>query len=527
MKKYVLSAIVVFCGLTFTSIYQNDNLSARLFSLFYWNQKNEIQLNSTTITTFFKKYPDLKKHQSDVLSLYKSRKYVPVWHTGNALIPLAEALYTKVNLLNEEGITTQITYKEQIDTIFENDTTQSLSPTDTELLLSSLYLFYTQKVFYGIDAEKFKSLGWFIPRKTVSYKSLLDSLLLNAELLNKNENIQLEQYYKLKAVLKKYQEITKKDDWQPITADSSILEYHPNDTSETIRQIRHRLAVMGDLKNDSKSNVYDAEMKEAVLQFKKRNGYTLNYEITKSHIYIMNLSIEKYIQTIIVNMERCRWISPKTTKSDAYILINVPSYKLSYIKNGKTTLESNVFTGKSITKTVIFSGSLSQIVFNPYWIIPKSIVEEELSVAMAKDKNYLKTHNMEWRNGILRQKPGEKNPMGQMKFLFPNAYAIYLHDSPSKSLFESEYRALSHGCINMNKAKELALLLLKDDPDWPVERIDNILKGNKETLCTLKKKTPIHLIYFTAWVNDSGEIGFYNDIYEKDGYLAKLLAPEN
>lgn len=525
MKKYVLSAVVVFCGLTFTSVYQNDNLSVRLFSLFFWNQKDKIELNSTTITTFFKKYPDLKKHQSDLLSLYKSRKYAPVWHTENTLIPLAEALYTKVHVLHEEGITTQIAYKEQFDAIFSNNS--KLTPTDSELLLSSLYLIYTQKVFYGIDAEKFKSLGWFIPRKTVSYKSLLDSLLLNPELLIQNKNIQLNQYYKLKAVLKRYQEIAKNNDWKPITTDSSILEYRPNDASETIRQIRHRLAVMGDLKNDSKSNVYDAEMKAAVLQYKKRNGYTLNYEITKSHIYIMNLPIEKYIQTIIVNMERCRWISPELTKADEYILINVPSYKLSYIKNGKIALESNVFTGKSITETVIFSGAISQIVFNPYWIIPKSIVEEELSVAMAKDKNYLKTHNMEWRNGILRQKPGEKNPMGQMKFLFPNAYAIYLHDSPSKNLFESEYRALSHGCINMNKAKELALLLLKDDPDWPVERIENILKGNKETLCTLKKKTPIHLIYFTAWVNDSGEIGFYNDIYEKDESLVKLLAPEN
>lgn len=524
MKKYVLSVVVVLCGLIFTSVYRNDSFSEKLLSLSYWNQKSGIQLNNAIITTFFKKYPDLKKHQSDLLSLYKSRKYAPVWFSKNRLIPLAETLYTKANSLHEEGITIQIVYKEQFEAIFSSNS--QLTPIDTELLLSSLYLFYAKNVFYGIDAEKFKTLGWFIPRKTVSYKSLLDSLLLNPEILNKNENMQLDQYYKLKAVLKKYREIAKNGDWQPIPADSSTLEYHPNDTSETIRQIRHRLVVMGDLKNDSKSNIYDTEMKAAVLQYKKRNGYTLNYEITKSHIYVMNIPIEKYIQTIIVNMERCRWISPELTKADEYILINVPSYKLSYIKNGETALESNVFTGKSITETVIFSSAISQIVFNPYWIIPKSIVEDELSIAMAKDKDYLKTHNMEWRNGTLRQKPGGTNPMGKMKFLFPNAYAIYLHDSPSKSLFESEYRALSHGCINMNKAKELALLLLKDDPDWPVDRMENILKGNKETLCTLKKKTPIHLIYFTAWVNDSGEIGFYNDIYEKDNYLAKLLAAE-
>ncbi len=525
MKKYVLSVVVVLCGLVFTSVYRNNSFSEKLFSLFYWNQKSEILLNNTIINTFFKKYPDLKKYQSDVLSLYQSRKHTPVWYTKNKRIPLADVLYTKLHSLDEEGITTQIAYKEQFDGIFSSNS--KLTPVDTELLLSSLYLFYAKNVFYGIDAEKFKELNWFIPRKTVSYKPLLDSLAIHPELINKNENLQLDQYYKLRSVLKKYQKIANNDDWKPIATDSSILEYHPKDSSKTIGQIRHRLAIMGDLKQDSKSNVYDTELRDGILKYKKRNGYTLNDQITQSHIYFMNIPIEKYIQTIKVNMERCRWISPETTKAKEYIFINIPSYKLTYIKNGVIVLESNIFTGKSITETTIFSSAINQIVFNPYWNIPKSIVDEELSVAMANEKDYLKNHNMEWYNGRIRQKPGGKNPLGQMKFLFPNAYAIYLHDSPSKSLFESEYRALSHGCINMNKAKELALLLLKDEPNWPVEHIENILKENKETVCALKKKTPIHLIYFTAWVNDSGEIGFYNDIYERDDQLARLLFSEN
>ena len=130
---------------------------------------------------------------------------------------------------------------------------------------------------------------------------------------------------------------------------------------------------------------------------------------------------------------------------------------------------------------------------------------------------------MEWNNGKIRQKPGEKNALGLIKFIFPNANNIYLHDTPSKSLFESEYRAYSHGCINMSKAKELALLLLKDDPDWPIERINTAMNGEKETVCILKKKIPIHIGYFTTWVNDSGEISFYNDVYERDDRLAELL----
>ncbi len=527
MKKYILSIVVVLCGLLFSTVYLNDKFSAKVFSLFYWKQNNKILLNNTVINTFFKKNPNLKTCQSDVLLLYQSRKYIPIWHTENSLIPLAKELHDKMNSLNEEGITTPIPHKNKLDLIFKKNSTSNLSPTDTELLLSSYYIFYVQHVFYGIDSGNFKPLNWFIPRKTISYKQFLDSILSKPQLLDKDENFQLDQYYKLRTALKKHLEIEKKGDWQPIQTDSTIVEYKLNDSSKTIGQIRHRLTITGDLKQDSKSNVYDNELLAGILHYKKRNGYTLNHQITSSHIYLMNIPIEKHIKTIRANMERCRWISPETTKSEEYIIINIPSYKLIYVKNGKTILESNIFVGKSITETAIFKDSISHIILNPYWNIPKNIVDGELRIAMEKDKNYLNANDMERHNGIIRQKPGKKNPLGQLKFMFPNIYAIYLHDSPSKSLFQSEYRALSHGCINMDKAKELALLLLKNDPEWPIERIENTLKENQETKCILKKKIPIYIGYFTAWVNDSGEIGFYNDIYERDERLINLLNTEN
>ena len=237
----------------------------------------------------------------------------------------------------------------------------------------------------------------------------------------------------------------------------------------------------------------------------------------------MNLPIEHYIKTIMVNMERCRWIDPELTKSNEYIIINIPSFKLLYKKDKKTALEAKVFVGENRNETVIFSANMSQIVFSPYWNIPQSIVENELKFAMAKDKNYLESHNMEWNKGGIRQKPGPTNPLGLVKFIFPNSNDIYLHDTPSKSLFDLEYRAYSHGCINVNKAKELALLILKDNPQWPLERINEAMKGTKETVCILKNKIPVHICYFTAWVNDSGVIHFYNDVYERDDRLAELL----
>jgi murein L,D-transpeptidase YcbB/YkuD len=174
-------------------------------------------------------------------------------------------------------------------------------------------------------------------------------------------------------------------------------------------------------------------------------------------------------------------------------------------------------------ETVIFSSNISRIVFSPYWNIPRSIIENEIKPAMAKDPDYLEKKNMEWNNGNVRQKPGEQNALGLVKFVFPNTYDIYLHDTPYKTNFEVEIPMFSHGCINMQKAKELALMILKDNPKWPPEKIIETMNNGKETTYVLKNKIPIHIGYFTAWVNDADEINFYFDIYHKDNSLSELL----
>jgi murein L,D-transpeptidase YcbB/YkuD len=482
-----------------------------------------INIDSTVISRFFKAYPNVKKYKSDVIALYKKRNYNPIWFDNHGIIEFANLLYSKVNQLEDDGLKSRFAYKEKADLIFNKNEQSNLTATETELLLSALYVFYAKKVYHGIDSEKMKEMRWFLPRKNLSYKNLLDSLLVDPYLLNKNEQQLFGQYYKLRDVLKSYRQIERNGDWNPIAIDSLEKTYKPSDSAAIIGQIRQRLAITGDLKVDSKSNVYDAELMAGMVNYKKRNGFNVDYLIASKHIQRMNIPIEKYIKTIIANMERCRWIDPALTKTEEYIIINIPSYQFFFKKNGKNELESKVFVGKNMTETVVLSSSISKIVFSPYWNIPKSIIENEIKDAMAIDENYLAKHNIEWNKGNARQKPGPKNSLGLIKFVFPNSEDIYLHDTPSKDLFQYEYRAYSHGCINLEKAKELALLILKDDPDWPLERINEAMKGEKETVCILKKKIPIHIGYFTAWVNDAGEISFYNDIYLRDDRLTELL----
>lgn len=534
MRNSVISFVIIFFSISFanSNLINNKKVSAKstaTASSFRKStqEKSTILINSTIISEFFKRYPDLKNYKSEVSALYKKRNYKSIWYDKKGVIEFADLLYSKVNVLDEDGIESSLAYKDKIDKIFNKQHTPDLSSTDTELLISSLYIFYAKKVFQGIDTAKIRGIGWFLARKELPYENLLDSLLVDPQLLNKNEKQLFGQYYKLRTALKKYRQIEKNGDWNPIATGLLLKEYQPGDSSKIIEQIRHRLVITGDLKQDSKSNLYDKTLMTGVLNYKKRNSMKADYAINSMLIQRMNTPIEKYIKAIIVNMERCRWIAPEMTKADAYIIINIPSFKLIFKRKGKKELESEVFVGETMNETVIISSHVTQIVFSPYWNVPSSIIENELIPAMSREKNYLENHNMEWNNGKIRQRPGEKNALGLVKFIFPNASDIYLHDTPSKSLFESEYRAYSHGCINMNNAKELALLLLKDDPEWPITRINNAMNGEKETVCVLKKKIPIHIGYFTTWVNDSGEINFYNDVYQRDDRLAELLFLDN
>ncbi|MFZ1798616.1 MAG: L,D-transpeptidase family protein, partial [Chitinophagaceae bacterium] len=191
---------------------------------------------------------------------------------------------------------------------------------------------------------------------------------------------------------------------------------------------------------------------------------------------------------------------------------------------GNLDFSMNVIVGKTTNSTVIFSGSLQYVVFAPYWNVPKSIVQNEIVPGMAKNPDYLENHNMEivGQNGSLpdvRQKPGEDNSLGRVKFLFPNNYDIYFHDTPNRDLFSATNRSFSHGCIRVGEPKKLAEFLLRNDSSWTINRIDSAMYASKEKWVKTPKVTPVIIAYFTAWVDDNGLLNFRNDIYGHDQKL--------
>lgn len=220
-------------------------------------------------------------------------------------------------------------------------------------------------------------------------------------------------------------------------------------------------------------------------------------------------------------MERTRWL-PIDVRG-RYLAVNIPEFVLHAYYDDSLLWNMNVVVGKDVNKTVIFAGKISEIVFSPYWNVPPGILKKEVLPGIQKDKTYLEKHHMEMFGGTVRQKPGPWNSLGAVKFLFPNSHSIYLHDTPSKNLFQESKRAFSHGCIRVAEPQRLAMYLLNDNTSYTEEKIVQAMNSGKEQFAVVKDPMPVFITYFTAWVDRQGQLNFREDIYNRDRELADLL----
>lgn len=182
-----------------------------------------------------------------------------------------------------------------------------------------------------------------------------------------------------------------------------------------------------------------------------------------------------------------------------------------------------VVVGKDANRTAVFQADMRYIVFSPYWNVPASILQKEILPAIARNPDYLRQNDMEWHGKGIRQRPGPENALGRVKFLFPNSFSMYLHDTPAKTLFSQEKRAFSHGCIRVSEPRRLAMHLLRNDTAWTAQRIDEAMSAGVERHVRLGRPVPVSIIYLTAWVDDSGRIQFRDDIYQKDERLMEMI----
>ncbi len=486
-----------------------------------FSSQTSLTFDSTAILAFLKKWPGFKSYENRIRKFYSARKYAYAWYDQDGLIEQAGNLYNKICNIREEGLPGNVLYENEFRQMMDDSAGTGLLRPDTnlELMITAQYFYYATNVWSGIGTEAMKAVEWDLPHKKLSYETLLDSLLKAPSSQFLSTEPVYRQYALLKKYLKKYREIEAAGGWPQVKADKKL--YRAGDSSDVITVMRKRLYLSGDLQNDNRSPVFDKELETAVKVFQQRYGHEDNGEVNSKLIAEFNIPVSVKIEQIMVNMERCRWL-PVALNRD-YLVVNIPEFRFHAYEKDSLAWSMKVVVGTSMNKTAIFNGMMSSVVFSPYWNIPSGIMKKETLPAIRRNRNYMARNHLEWNGNSIRQLPGPWNALGKVKFLFPNSHSIYLHDTPSKSLFSKEQRAFSHGCIRVEEPRRLAIYVLRNQPEWTTERIDSAMNGTKELHVPVKDPIPVFIAYFTSWVDSKGRLNFRNDIYKRDGRLARMI----
>ncbi|MFA5910867.1 MAG: L,D-transpeptidase family protein [Vicinamibacterales bacterium] len=315
----------------------------------------------------------------------------------------------------------------------------------------------------------------------------------------------------------------------------------PGSSGPAVVALRQRLAASGHLKaadGVAPSNRFDTDVEAAVKSFQELHGLKATGVVDAVTTTALNVPIEARIRQVAINLQRWRWLP--NDLGARHFIVNIPYFTMAARENGKTVMDIRVVVGKPGHNTPIFSDEMETVVFSPYWNIPDSIAEGETAPAVARDPRYLEKQNIEvlrvsgdkvetlkasdvdWdnadalRNLAFRQRPGANNALGHVKFLFPNSYNVYLHDTPADALFERPGRAFSHGCVRVEEPEKLAKYVLKDFPEWDEPAMFAAMNAGAEKHVKLKEQVPVHIVYFTSWVDDKGGLHFQPDIYGYD-----------
>ena len=489
--------------------------------------------------------------------LYNSIYHIPIWVNKNNISYLARELFQEIKRDNTVSKTSNL-YSSLIKienlskNLYLNNDISLNKKISLEFKISKLYNFYAKHHIYGeinwnlfqiklanIKDSKGIDGKWITHKPKISPISLLHKIINQGELHKTFEDTKPKNFgYKLlEKKLAKYREYQKTGKWRKLPSFGSLKI---GTTSNAIPQLRERFKFMGDYGEcrNLYSKISDSCIKNALIRFQKRYGLAVTGFVNKRTQQLLNESIEKKIQRIILNLNRIKWLNPNIY--DKQVIINIPSFELNFISNGKSIQNMRVVVGNRKHPTPIFSNHVKTIVLNPYWNVPASILEKEFLPHLKKNTNYLKKQNMklysgwetqdieassvdwqQYQNGDkvpyrVAQLPGKGNALGKIKFLFPNQFAVYMHDTPSKSLFKRRVRAFSHGCIRLQKPRALLKTFSKFNSTVNYDNTINILKGINKKEIYLNKSVPVDIIYLTSWVDNKGILNFRNDIYGYD-----------
>jgi L,D-transpeptidase YcbB len=514
------------------------------------------------------------KSNKSLPALYQSRSFSPIWSGADGALPQAYEMIEVIKESPAEALNPNDYNLTQIEQVLSRGTNPE-TMAELDLLLTNAYLNYGHDMLYGRVRPEEINLELMFSETPVSLNELL---IKSAAGNNIRESLiglmpAYPVYAQLRDALVGYREIALSGGW-PTVPQGSKLE--KGSRGPRVTALRERLKVTGELSPSSAdSDIFDEELNQAVLRFQERNGLYVDGVVGKSTIEYLNVPADARVRQIELTMERFR-ILPRNMGS-RFILVNIANYHLYGIYNNRDSTTMRIVVGKPQWNTPIFSEQMTHMVINPYWNIPPSIFKDDIAPRVKTDPNYMSDRNIqavglempvieeevtapdeeelevadtmedeegteaektepaehplyeEYRSKVLsgkyrlRQQPGPRNPLGRIKFLFPNKHSVYLHDTPNRGYFKRAQRNFSHGCIRVEKPLDLAEFVLYSDPDWSGQRVQSAIYSGKTKTVHLPEPLPVYILYFTAWANPDGSVSFHKDVYGLDSILANAL----
>jgi L,D-transpeptidase YcbB len=412
-----------------------------------------------------------------------------------------------------------------------------------DVLLTDAFLLLGLHLYYGkVDSEK-EGENWTIQRKEpeLQLNRKLEEALIAGDIANGLNMLapRYRSYWMMKKDLAFFLEL-ENEPWPALISDTTI---NPGQSNLLLPKIRRRLIKLRYPLSDSNSATYDEELEKQLKVFQKDWGLNTDGVVGKGTLLALNNSPNELINRLKVNMERFRWLPVHEPRK--YLMVNIASFYLVLIEGVDTLISMRAIVGKDYRKTPVFDARMTYIVFGPTWTIPPTILKNDVIPELLKDPEYLQKKNMkllryngteiahneiDWtkisRNNfpyMVRQNPGPENALGKVKFMFPNSYNVYIHDTPTRGYFARDDRAMSSGCIRVEKPLELAELLLAGSPEWPPAKIHAAMQQNREQTAGIKTPVDVLLLYLTAWTDGNGRVQFRKDIYMRDEMVLNAL----
>lgn len=489
--------------------------------------------------------------RADLIQFYKDRNFTPVWLNEEGLNDLGNALPAQLAESRLHGLDPDDYHLHCINATITQLNNILLSPgeldpkglADLDILMTDAFMIYASHLATGkVDPERLYPL-WFSQKEKANIIAGLNHLLRSRDLAGTIRSFapSHQQYWSLISAAQQMEKVIAQGGW-PMLPQGRTLR--PGDRDPQVVMLRKRLEASGELKSSDSSaqlDRYDTSVEVAVKNFQSRQGLAVDGVLGPNTREALNVPAERRRQQILLNLERWRWLPHKW--NDDYVIVNTAAFTLR-AHRGSENLSMRVIVGKDYQKTPVFSEEMRYIEINPYWNVPYSIAIKEMLPKIRKNPGYLADNNyqlisggaainpwhIDWQYinssnfpGRIRQRPGTQNALGRIKFMFPNRFNVYMHDTPDRYLFQRARRAFSHGCIRVQKPVELALLILKDDPSWNRERLEELIAAGRRRVININSDWMVHILYWTAWVDEYGQLNFCPDIYSRDAVLWEAL----